>query len=207
MHGLNRIVVTALVLIMAGMLPLTAIAEPESKSSIEPIFQQAKRDYLQEKLNSSALQIKKGAAYMESQAQKASAKGKEALTASSKELEKLADDVKKGAVTSGKRMEESFARAYHALAVDAHIKSTESWTKKEAAKAGAALDSANKNLEKSFTWAGQKVEKSTQDVMKKSDEISLKLQKKGNLIAEDVANRLKDAGNEIEKFGKKISPR
>ncbi len=207
MRSLNRIIVSALVLIMAGMLSLTAFADTESTSSIEPIFQKAKQDYLQKKMNSAARQINKGAAYLESQAEKASVKGKEALKVSSQELAKLADDVKKGTVNSEKRIEESFARAYHALAVEAHIKSTESWTKKEAAKAGAALDAANKNLEKSFTWAGQKVEKSTQDVMKKTDDISLKLQKKSNLIAEDVANRLKDAGNEIEKFGKRISPR
>ena len=123
MDRLNRIiVVVAFALIMMGVLPLTAVAGSESSSSIEPIFQKAKQDYLQKKINSSAQQIKKGAAYMESQAQEASAKGKEALTASAQELEKLADDVKKGAVTSEKRMEESFARAYLALAVDAHIK-------------------------------------------------------------------------------------
>jgi hypothetical protein len=207
MYRLNPIIVAVFALIAMGILPLMAVASTESASSIEPTFQKAKQDYLQQKMNSSSEQIRKGAAYMKAEAAKASDKGKEALTASAQELEKLADDVKKGVVTSGKIIEEAFARAYYALAVDAHIKSTESWTRKEAAKAGAALDSANKHLGKSFTWAGQKVEKSTQDVMKKSDDISLKLQKKSNLIAEDVGNRLKDAGNEIEKFGKRISPR
>lgn len=207
MYRFNRVIVVAFALVVMGVLPWVAIADSESQSSIEQTFQKAKQDYLQKKMNSSAAQIKKGAAYMESEAAKASVKGKEALIVSAKELEKLADDVKKGAVSSEKRMEEAFARAYHALAVDEHIKSTESWTRKEAAKAGAALDSANKHLEKSFTWAGQKAEKSTQDVMKKSQEISLKLKDKSSLIAEDVGNGLKNAGNEIEKFGKRISPR
>jgi hypothetical protein len=122
-------------------------------------------------------------------------------------LEKLADDVKKGTVTSVKRMEETFARAYVALASDSHIKSTESWAKKEKAKAGDALDSANKYLERSFAWAGQKIETRTTEVMKKSQELSLKLKKKGSVVAEDVGKGLKDVGNEIEKFGKKISPK
>ena len=62
----------------------------------------------------------------------------------------MADDVKIGAVKSRKRIEETFARAYLALASESRIKSTESWAKKETVKAGELLDSAIKNLEKSF---------------------------------------------------------
>ena len=144
---------------------------------------------------------------MKAQAVKASDKGKEALNASARELEKLADDVKKGTVTSVKKIEETFARAYVALAADAHIKSTESWAKKESAKAGEALDSATKYLERSFAWTDQKIAASTKAAIKKSEELSLKLKEKGSVAAEDVGKKLKDAGNEIEKFGKKIAPK
>lgn len=208
MHHLNRIiVVAAFALIIMGILPWTVIADSESPSSIEQTFQKARQDYLQKNMNSAAQQIKKGAGFMKAEAAKASVKGKDALTASAQELEKLADDVKKGAITSQKRMEETFARAYLALASDAQIKSTESWSRKEAAKAGVALESANKNLEKSFAWAGQKIEKGTNDAMKKSQDLALKLKKKGSLVAEEVGKGIKDAGNEIEKFGKMISPK
>jgi hypothetical protein len=208
MHRLNIFaVVAAFTLIVAAILPWTAIAASESETSIEQTFQKAKQNYLDKNMNSAAEQIQKSASYIKAQAAKASDKGKEALNASSKELEKLADDVKKGAVTSVKRMEEAFARAYVALASDSHIKSTESWAKKEKAKAGDALDSANKYLERSFAWAGQKIETRTKEAMKKSQEISLKLKEKSSVVAEDVGKRLKDAGNEIEKFGKRISPK
>ncbi len=43
--------------------------------------------------------------------------------------------------------------------------------------------------------------------MRKSEEIALKLQRKGRLITEEVGRGIQDAGKEIEKFGKKISPR
>jgi hypothetical protein len=200
-------VVAAFTLIVAGILPWTAIAAPESQSSIEQTFQKAKHDYLEKNMNLAAQQIQRSASYMKDQAAKASDKGKEALNASAKELDKLADDVKKGTITSVKKIEETFARAYVALASDSHIKSTESWAKKEKAKAGESLDSANKYLERSFSWAGQKIEISTKQTLKKSQELSLKLKKKGSVIAEDVGKRLKDAGNEIEKFGKRISPK
>jgi len=197
----------AFTLIVAGILPWTAIAASESQSSIEQTFQKAKQNYLEKNMDSAAQQIQKSASYMKAEAAKASDKGKEALYKSAKELEKLADDVKKGTVTSVKRMEETFARAYVALATDSHIKSTESWAKKESAKAGDALDSANKYLKRSFAWAGQKIETKTKEAMKKSEELSLKLKEKSSVVAEDVGKRLKDAGNEIEKFSKRISPK
>lgn len=208
MHRLNLFVAVAVfTLIAAGIMPWTAVAASESESSIEQTFQKAKQDYLQKNMKSAAQQIQKSAAYMKTKAAKASAEGKEALNASVRELEKLADDVKKGTVTSVKSIEEAFARAYVALASESHIKSTQSWAKKEAAKAGEALDSATKYLERSFAWAGQKVETSTQETVQKSKELSLKLKKKGSMVAEEVGKALNDAGSEIEKFGKRISPK
>lgn len=192
-------------LFVAGIFSSTVFAAAESQSSIEQTFRQAKQDYLDKNMNSAAQQIKKGSSFMKAQAEKASDKGKEALNASATELEKLAGDVKKGTVTSVKKIEETFARAYVALASDSHIKSTESWTKKQTEKAGDALDSANKYLERSFDWAGQKIETGTKDAMKKANELSRKLKKKGSVLAEDVGKGLKNAGDEIEKFGKKIS--
>jgi len=208
MYRLNRVVfVVFFTLIVAGIMPQAAIAVSESPSSIEQTFQKAKQDYLDKNLAAAAEQIRKGSAYMKAEAEKASVTGKEALAASARELNKLADDVKKGTVTSVKRIEESFARAYQALAADSHTKSMEAWTRKEAAKTGAALDSATNNLEKGFAWAGQKADTGTKEVMKKSEDLSLKLKEKGSVMAEEVGKELKDIGNEIEKFGKKISPK
>ena len=207
MHRLTLFVAVVFTLIVAGILPSAAVAVSDSSSSIEQTFQKAKKDYLDKNMNSAAQQIQKGASFMKAKAANASAKGKEALNASAKELEKLADDVKKGTVTSTKRIEDAFARAYVALAADSQVKSTESWAKKESVKAGDALDSATKYLERSFAWAGQKVEKSTKEAMEKSKELSLRLKEKSSVVTEDVGKGLKDAGNEIEKFGKRISPK
>jgi hypothetical protein len=208
MYRLNRVyVVLVLALFVLGVLPLVAFAETESPSSIEQSFQKAKQDYLQKKMDSASEHIKKGAEYMRAESEKASAKGKEAMTSSAKELEQLAVDVKKGTVKSVHKIEQPFARAYLALAADSHIKSAESWTKKESAKTGEALGSSSKYLEKSFAWAGQKVETHTKKALDASKNLSLKLKEKGGVIAKDVEKGLKDTGNEIEKLGKKISPK
>lgn len=207
MHCLARnLVLMVLALILSGMLPRAVDAGSPESASMEQTFQKAKADYLQKNLNAAAREIKKGEAFMTHQSQKASSQGKAAISASARELGKLANDVERGAVKSEKKIEETFARAYLALASDAHIKSTESWAKRESAKAGRALENANDHLEKSFDWAGHKIEKSTTDTMKQSEDLALKLKKQSSLVADDVNRGLLKAGNEIEKFGKKISP-
>ncbi len=206
MYRLNRVIVMVVfALIVSGIMPCTAFAASESLYSIDQSFQKAKKGYLQKNMKSAAEQIQKSASYMKGEAVKASDKGKGALTASAEELEKLADDVKIGAVKSRKRIEETFARAYLALASESRIKSTESWAKKETVKAGELLDSAIKNLEKSFAWSGQKAEKGTKEVMKKTKDMSIKLKEKGTFAEEEVVKRLQEAENEIKKFGKRIS--
>jgi len=207
MYRSTRILVLmALALILSGMLPRAVDAGSSESASMEQTFQKAKVDYLQKNMNAAAREIKKGSAFMTNQAQKASTRGKAAISASAQELGKLANDVGRGAVKSEKKIEEAFARAYLALASDAHIKSTESWAQRESAKAGQALENANDHLEKSFDWAGQKIEKGTTDTMKKSDDLALKLKKQSTLIADEVNRGLQQVGSEIEKFGKKISP-
>jgi hypothetical protein len=206
MYRLNRVaVVVVFVLIATGMLPGAAVASSESQSSIEQDFQKARQSYLQKNMNSAAEQIQKGASYMKAEAAKASAKGKEALTLSAKELEKLAVDVKKGTVTSVKKIEEPFSRAYLALAADSHIKSTESWAKKESGKTSEALDSSTRYLERGLAWTGQKIEIGTKEAIKKSKDLSLKLKEKGGVIAKEVEKGLKETGSEIDKLGKRIS--
>ena len=207
MYRLNRVAAVVLfVLFVTGILPLTAFAQSESPSSIEQTFQKAKQDYLQKNMDSAAGQIKKGADYMRAESAKASAKGKEALTSSARELEQLSVDVKKGTVKSVNKIEQSFARAYLALAADRHIKSAESWNRKESGKTVEALGSSSRYLERSFAWAGQKVEIHTKKAIEKSKSLSLKLKEKGSVIAKDVEKGLKDTASEIEKLGKRISP-
>jgi len=179
----------------------------ESSSSIEQTFQKAKQNYLDKNMEAASTQIQKGAAYMKEQSEKASDSGKAALAASSRELEELAGDVKKGSVKSVKKMEDAFARAYLALAKDAHTQSAKSWAEKQGQKAGEGLEKASGYLERSFAWAGQKVEHGTRNVMQKSKDLSVKLKEKGRAVAEDVGKNLKETGNEIEKFGRKISPK
>ena len=208
MKNLNRIVIVVVFVLTAAFvinsLPYAFAVGTESPSSIEGYFQKAKQDYLKKNLKAAADEIRKGASYLKSEAANAGEKGKEILTESARELEKLADDVQKGAIKSVKKLESAFARAYYAQAVSSHIKSTESWARKEVANTGNSLEKATNYLERGLAWAGQKTEEETQKAIKESKDLANKLKKESILVADKVEKGLVGLGMEIEKLGGRI---
>jgi len=184
---------------------LSAAAETQSKGSIEQTFQKARKDYLQKDMKAAADEVRKGAAYLKSEAAAATGKSKEALTASYLELEKLAGEMEKGTVKTVKEMEMAFARAYNALAANSHMKSAEAWAKKESKKAGDDLEAAAGELEKSYAWAGQKVEAGTQKVIDESKALSKKMKEGASQASAETGKAMKSLEDEIRTFGRKIA--
>ena len=184
---------------------LCAAAEVASKESVEQNFQKARQDYLQKDMKAAADEVRKGAAYVKSEASAAKGKAKEALTASYHELVKLSGELEKGTVKSVKKMETAFARTYKALATNSHVKSTEAWSKKEFKNAGDDLEAAVDELEKGFAWAGQKAQAGTQKVISESRELSKKLKEGASSASAEAKKAMKDMGDEIKTFGQKIS--
>jgi len=184
---------------------LSAAAQTQSKGSIEQTFQKARKDYLQKDMKAAAAEVRKGAAYLKSEAAVAKGKGKEALTASYQELEKLAGELEKGTVKTVKEMEMAFARAYNALATNSHVKSAESWVKKEYKQAGNELEAAVGELEKGYIWAEQKAEAGTQKVIDDSKALSKKMKEGTSRASAEVGKAMKDLEDEIKTFGRKIS--
>jgi hypothetical protein len=184
---------------------LSAAAEADSKESVEPYFQKTRQDYLQKDMKAAAEELRKGVAYLKSEASVAKGKGKEALTASYRELEKLSGELEKGTVKSVKKMEMAFARTYKALATNSHVKSTEAWSKKEFKKAGDELDAAVDELEKGFAWGGQKADAGTQKVISESKELSKKLKEGVGWASAEASKAMKDMEDEIRTFGQRIS--
>jgi len=159
MQKLNRILlVLALAWFSMGNLSWKAAIGAEPRESVEQDFQKAKHDYFQKDLKSAATGIRRGTSYLKSEAETANAEGKKVLAESYRQLEILADDVEKGAVASVNQLDASFARAYHALATNSHIKSTESLGRKEIKNTEKNLDEVTKYLERGFYWAGQNAE-------------------------------------------------
>ena len=99
------------VMVLGVLSSASAQTSKTPESSIERTFREAKQNYLDKKMDAAARQINEGAAFMKSESMKASGQGKAALATSARELEELATNVRKGAVTSVKKIEDVFARA------------------------------------------------------------------------------------------------
>jgi serine protease Do len=78
-------------------------------------FRKARQSFLQNDSQEAASEIRRGAAEIGSEADKATGAGKEILQASIHELEKLADEVRRGTVSSVKKLDEAFDQIQGAM--------------------------------------------------------------------------------------------
>jgi hypothetical protein len=180
--------------------PSVKAEEPESS------FQKAEEFFLKKDLKAAAVEIRRGAGFLKQKAQEAAKGGKEDLTASVRELEKLAQDVEQGTVTSGEKLKETFARSYQALAHNQYLQASESWAKKKTQETGQALTAAAQYLEQTARWSGRKLESGTAEVVNYVRLVGGKLIKGADYGVEEVSKGIKEIGRELSKLGKKTEP-
>lgn len=179
---------------------VTVANEPEHH------FRRSVEDFLKKEMKASAAEIRKGAACLKLEANRASEDVKMNVMASVHELEKLADEVEKGSVTDVKKLDQAFARGYHALAKHHYLKASEAWTKKEIQKAGHDLEAAAICLEHGLAWAGHELEAGIVSLISKTRLVAGKLIEGAGWVPEEVGKAIKAIGKEIEKLGKMVEP-
>lgn len=199
----------SLAMIQAAFAPAAysqAAQGAQGQTVVEPKadFQKAHESFLKKDFHASAAEIRKGADYLRKEAESAGIKGKRMLTASGKELDKLADAVEKGAVKSDKKLKDAFSRAEYAVANDQYVKATDSWVRKEAKETGQALNSAADHTEQAAEWSGQKMKAGASKAMEEGRKVSGKLVEGTGYVKEEVGKALKNMGDAISGFGRKI---
>jgi hypothetical protein len=177
------------------------VEEPDSH------FQNAREFLLKKELRAAASEMRKGVALLKQEAGSSAKDGKKDLTASIQELEKLANEVEKGALTSEKKLKDAFRRANHALANHHYLKASEYWAKKEEKKTGHALKSAAFYFEQAVVWSGHKFETEEAIVIKEIHTVAGKLIEGKKWTSEEVSKGIMNIGNEISTLGKKTEPK
>ena len=165
-------------------------------------FHKARENFLKKDLKGAASEIRKGEAFLRLQAARATAEGKKGLITSIAELEKLANDVEKGTVTSAKTLDRTFAKSHHALAKHHYLKALEYRTKKDTKRAGHSLKAAAVHLEHGFAWSGHELEAGTVKVVRTALDLGGKLIEGTGLMTDEVVKAIDYMGEEIEKLGK-----
>jgi len=115
------------------------------RDELKEHFRKARESFLTKDARAAAAEIRKGAMLLKLEAGHAKEKAKEALTASSRELEKLAQELEKGTVTSSQDLRRAFARADRALAAVA--KEARATATKPMKETGGRSDQVNQELD------------------------------------------------------------
>lgn len=175
----------------------------EEKTSAAPVdepeehFRKARESFLKKDFNAAAAEIRQGEAFLKLETRDATEEAKQALIASSREVERLAQGVEKGTVTSTQELRRAFARADLALAKQHYQKAAASWSKKEIKMAGHELQAAANDVELASAWSGQKLAAATTTVIKDDRAMASKLRKENGWTADKVGEGLDALGKEI----------
>lgn len=169
-------------------------------------FRTATEEFLKKNRKAAGNDIRRASEFMKAEASRATGEGKEAIRTSAKELDKLADDVEKGAVTSEQKLHDAFARAHLALAKQKNLQASEAWTKKETKATGEALKSSANHMENAMSEAGQKANEAGKTAVKDTRVVSGKLIEGYGWVHEEVGKVITDGGEAIAKLGKSLEP-
>ena len=151
-------------------------------------------------LKRAASEIRKGAGFLKQKAKSATKDSKEGLNTSAQELEKLANDVERGGVTSEKQLKDTFARSYHALSNYEYRRASESWAKKKTRETGQALTNAAQDMEQAAKWSGRELEADTADTIGYARVVGGKLEKGAGWTEDEVDKGIKGIGSALSKF-------
>jgi hypothetical protein len=162
-------------------------------------FRSAVSAFLNRKLNEAATDIRKGAAFMKLEAERATGDAKKVLADAVADLQKLADDVQKGVVADLKDLQNSFARAEHALARHHYMKAVELREKNETQKAGRELQTAADYVDSGQVWLTKKMHKGTQDVVNEARRVAGKMVAGAGASAEDIGKAFDNLGKELDR--------
>jgi hypothetical protein len=178
--------------------------QPGFEQQPERNFKAAAEEYLKKEYEVSAEDLEKASAFMEQRAKTGSERTKASLNKSAQELDRLADDMEKGAVRSVQSMKETFARADRELANYYHEKAAESYARNEFKKAGRELKESARSLQQGMGWAGYEVEQGSQAAISRISRMGEDLEKGTKVAAADVKDGISSLGDEIRKFGNSL---
>jgi len=167
-------------------------------------FRNAHEAFVAKDYDKAAEEIRKGEAFVQLEASRASGDVKQSLDSSAKELEKLSLDMAPN--WRGKsivEMDQSWGRADRALAQSHQVQAKEDWQKKETAKAGYEMKAAALNLEESADWAGSEAKTGVSAVVRDTRLMAGKLTAGGEYAAGEVDKGIDDLGHAISGLGQK----
>jgi serine protease Do len=177
---------------------------PVQQTDLDQHFQKAHESFLKKDFREAASEIRKGEALFKQKVTQAKGEGKQVLADSVQKLDKLADQVQKGAVPSVQELDHAFAQAYYALANYFRLKALDAWAKRETSEMGRDLEAAALHLERSLNWTGHRIGDESAVALQEVRRLGERMEKRAELTASEVNKGIDAIGKEIEKAGKEM---
>ena len=167
-------------------------------------FTHAMAAYKKNDYKAAAGSIRQATNFVHFEARSATGDVRQALDRSVTELDQLAISMEKGEVSDEKLMEDEFARASHALALEHQSKAAESWSRKEYHQVGDEFRAAAHGLESAAGWAGEEAKAGASAVAADTRAIGEKIASGAAWTRDEVVMGFKSLGNAIDALGQKI---
>jgi serine protease Do len=177
---------------------------PVQKTELDQHFQNAHESFLKKDFRDAASEIRKAEAFFKQKVTQAKGEEKQVLIDFVQRLDKLADQVEKGAVPSVQELDHAFAQAYYALANYYWLKASDAWAKRETSQMGRDLQAAVLHLERSLTWTGHRIKDESAVALQEVRRLGERMEKRAELTASEVNKGIDTIGKEIEKAGKEM---
>ena len=174
-------------------------------SEAKKSFRAAVADFLNRQMRAAGTNVRKGAAYIRLEAGRAAGDAKKALMDSVQELEKLANEVQKAAVSDLKELQNAFARAEHALARHHYLKAVELRAKGDGQKTGRELQAAADYIDSGQVWLTQKMHEGVGDSVNEARRVAAKMVYGSGAAVDEVGKAFDGLGKELDKFGSAVA--
>lgn len=147
---------------------------------------EARDEIVQRDYKSAAKELRKVASLVKLEALRAVPEMRSGLTASSREIMRLADDVETGQTIDAQLFNESFARVELALARHHDLKAKQFWGANNAIRAGRELNAALSYLQSGVIWTGQRLEPTDLTALRTATDLSQNMMLGSSLMKERV---------------------
>ncbi|MEZ6097833.1 MAG: hypothetical protein R3E01_02565 [Pirellulaceae bacterium] len=169
-------------------------------------MKQAHESFLKKDFKAAAHELRLAGGFLHAAASNAAGDAKAALVASANEVDRLAKDVESGTVKSAKTLENTFARAEHALAIHNHVKAKTAIENQHHAAGGHYLRSAVNHVENAAKWAGHELEAGAVETANGVRLVAGKVVEGTGFVPDEVGKGVTWVGTEVEKLGTLIEP-
>jgi hypothetical protein len=168
---------------------------------------EAHKNFLEKDYTKSEINIRKAAGFVMLEESRANDQTRQELFDASSRLDRLADAVKTGSVTSANDVNAAFAQAEWALADHHEAKAEELWRAKNYLATALDLETASTNLENALKYAGLPADAETESAIKDARGIANQLARQFPLPDERIGASLATLSDKIDEVGGKLQPK